>query len=165
MTVMDNTKKSNIIKLIISIVLPQVAGGIGSLFTMTSVTTWYVGLNKASFNPPGWIFGPVWTALYLMMGIALFLIWREGLQRQDIRRAVALFGIQLALNLLWSFMFFYLKMPFAAFVEIILLWISILITILAFIRISKWAGILLIPYLLWVSFASILNFYLWRLNS
>lgn len=162
---MDNTKKSNIIKLIISIVLPQVAGGIGSLFTMTSVTTWYVGLNKASFNPPGWIFGPVWTALYLMMGIALFLIWREGLQRQDIRRAVALFGIQLALNLLWSFMFFYLKMPFAAFVEIILLWISILITILAFIRISKWAGILLIPYLLWVSFASILNFYLWRLNS
>jgi benzodiazapine receptor len=165
MTVMDNTKKSNIIKLIISIVLPQVAGGIGSLFTMTSVTTWYVGLNKASFNPPGWIFGPVWTALYLMMGIAVFLIWREGLQRQDIRRAVALFGIQLALNLLWSFMFFYLKMPFAAFVEIILLWISILITILAFIRISKWAGILLIPYLLWVSFASILNFYLWRLNS
>jgi translocator protein len=161
---MEKIKKSNIIKFIICLLIPQAVGGIGSLFTMTSVSTWFAGLNKPSFNPPGWIFGPVWTILYLMMGIALFLVWKHGFQRQDVRCAVGLFSIQLTLNLAWTFLFFYLKMPLAAFVEIIILWISILITTIAFIRISKTAGILLVPYLLWVSFASVLNFFLWRLN-
>jgi benzodiazapine receptor len=161
---MDKTKKSNIVKLIISLVLPQAIGGIGSIFTMTSVSTWYVGLNKPSFNPPNWIFGPVWTILYLMMGIALYLVWKQGIQRQNVKCAVGLFTVQLTLNLTWTFLFFYLKMPFVAFIEIVILWISILITIIAFVRISRPTGLLLVPYLLWVSFASVLNFFLWRLN-
>lgn len=158
-------KKSSIIKLIVSILIPQIAGVIGSLFTMESVRTWYQTLNKPSFNPPDWIFGPVWTALYILMGIALFLIWKNGPGRREARLAVVFFSIQMLLNVAWSFLFFYLRMPLYGFMEIIVLWASILLTTVAFFRINRTAGILFIPYLLWVSFASVLNFFLWRMNQ
>jgi translocator protein len=158
-------KKSNIIALVICILIPQAAGGIGALFTEASVSTWYQGLAKPSFNPPGWIFGPVWTALYIMMGVALFLVWRKGPGRREVKTAAFLFAAQLALNVLWSFLFFYLRMPMAAFIEIIVLWIMIVATAIALYRESRAAGALFIPYILWVGFASVLNFLLWRLNS
>jgi translocator protein len=157
--------KSNMIILIASILIPQAAGAIGSYFTMPSIHVWYASLTKPSFNPPNWIFGPVWTILYLMMGIALSIVWKKGTGRKEVRPAIAFFAIQLLLNILWSFLFFYMQTPFAAFIEIILLWLSILITLVVFYRISHTAGLLLVPYLLWVSFASVLNFFLWRLNG
>lgn len=159
-----NEKKPRIIRLIASILLPQAAGGTGALFTESAVRTWYAGLNKPLFNPPDWIFGPVWTALYLMMGIALYLVWRNGLVDKRTKIAVALFAAQLALNLLWSILFFGMHNPLAGLVEIVLLWASILATMIAFFRISNPAGLLLVPYFLWVSFASALNFMLWSLN-
>ncbi len=157
-------KQSTLIRLIASILIPQAAGGIGSLFTMASIPTWYAALNKPSFNPPNWIFAPVWTLLFLMMGIALAFIWKEGLSRREVKIALTFFMIQLFMNVLWSFLFFYLKMYFAAFIEIIILWFGILITLVSFYRISRIAGYLLVPYLLWVSFAIVLNFFLWQLN-
>ncbi len=161
---MEAKRKSNIIKLIVSIIIPQIIGGIGALMTEPSIGSWYAGLTKPSFNPPNWIFGPVWTALFLMMGIALFLVWKNGLSGKEAKTAVAVFGIQLFLNLAWSFLFFFLHMPLAAFIEIIILWAAIAATLALFMRISRAAGLLLVPYLLWVSFAAVLNFFLWRLN-
>ncbi len=161
---MEAEKKSNIIRLIASILIPQAIGGIGALLTGPAIGSWYAGLNKPSFNPPNWIFGPVWTALYLMMGIALYLVWKNGLSKKETKAAVAVFSVQLLLNLAWSYLFFYLHMPFAAFVDIILLWIAIAATMAAFVRIARPACILLVPYLLWVSFAAVLNFFLWQLN-
>jgi translocator protein len=159
-----NEKRTRIIKLIASILIPQAAGGIGALFTEPAVRTWYVGLNKPAFNPPNWIFGPVWTALFLMMGIALYLVWRDGLTDKNRITAVALFGAQIALNLLWSILFFGMHSPLAGLVEIAFLWAFILATMLAFFRVSMAAGLLLVPYFMWVSFASLLNYMLWSLN-
>ena len=161
---MEETRKPNFSILIASILLPQAAGAIGSYFTMPSIPGWYAGLAKPSFNPPGWIFGPIWTLLYLLMGIALYLIWKKGTEIKEVRLAMIFFAAQLLLNILWSFLFFYMKLPCAAFIEIILLWTAILITLTAFYRLSRPAGLLLVPYLLWVSFAAVLNFFLWRLN-
>jgi translocator protein len=161
---MEAEKKSTIVKLVVSILIPQVTGGIGALLTEPSIGSWYAGLNKPSFNPPNWIFGPVWTVLYLMMGIALYLVWKTGLARRDTKVAVAAFTVQLTLNLAWSFLFFFLKMPLAAFIGIILLWLAITATMASFARVSRPAGILLLPYLLWVSFAAVLNYFLWQLN-
>ena len=157
-------KQGDFLLLLESIIICQLAGIIGSIFTSPSIPLWYANINKPSFNPPNWVFAPVWTTLYLLMGIALFLVWRKGLKRKDLKIAFAVFIFQLILNTLWSILFFGLKSPFVAFIEIVLLWISILISILLFFRISKVAGALLIPYLLWVSFASVLNFAFWRLN-
>ncbi len=151
-----------IIKLIISIFICQAAGAIGSFFTANSIATWYTTLEKPAFNPPNWIFGPVWIFLYFLMGIALFLIWQQDLMPK--RKAVIFFFIQLALNALWSILFFGLKSPGLAFLEIVILWIAILFNIFQFSRISKMAAYLLIPYIFWVSFAAILNFSIWRLN-
>jgi benzodiazapine receptor len=156
--------RNNVIKLIVSILVCQVAGGIGALFTTSSIPTWYATLNKPSFTPPSWIFGPVWTVLYLMMGIAAFLVWRKGLNDPQVKTALIIFVVQLALNALWSFLFFGLRSPLAGLVDIVLLWVFIMLTIVLFIRISTIAGLLLIPYLLWVSFATVLNFAIWRLN-
>jgi tryptophan-rich sensory protein len=142
----------------------QLAGVIGGLFTASSVGTWYATLTKPSFNPPNWLFSPVWITLYFLMGVALFLVWRQGLQTEGVKIALIVFGLQLALNTLWSLLFFGLKMPLLAFIEILILWCLILITILKFKKISKLAGLLLVPYLLWVSFAAVLNFFLWHLN-
>ncbi len=140
------------------------AGMIGSIFTSSSIDTWYATLEKPTFNPPSWLFAPVWTALYFLMGISLFLILRQDLIKGKIKLAISIFGLQLILNALWSFLFFGLQNPFLAFMEIIILWIAILITILTFYKIKKVASILLVPYILWVTFATILNYYIWRLN-
>jgi len=149
-------------KLIISLILPFLASAIGSLFTSTSVSTWYVDLVKPSFNPPSWVFGPVWTILFLLMGIALYLVWVE--KSKNKKTAFLAFGVQLFLNALWSVLFFGLQKPLFAFIEIIFLWTVILITIIYFYRINKVSSYLLIPYLLWVSFAAVLNFFLYILN-
>ncbi|MFH1439952.1 MAG: TspO/MBR family protein [Candidatus Woesearchaeota archaeon] len=147
-------------KLVISLLLPFLASAIGGLFTASSVSTWYVELSKPSFNPPSWIFGPVWTILYLLMGISLYLVW---IKKYD-KPAFIVFGVQLVLNALWSILFFGIKSPFFAFIEIILLWLAILITILYFYKINKISAYLLIPYMLWVTFAAVLNFAIFILN-
>lgn len=147
------------------IVVCEAAGIVGAVFTTKAVAAWYPTLAKPSFNPPNWLFGPVWTTLYALMGIAAFLVWRKGIDQQSVKIALALFVAQLALNTLWSILFFGLHLPLAAFIEIIVLWVMILATTIAFWRLSAAAGALLLPYLAWVSFASLLNFYLWRLNA
>ncbi|MGB8952544.1 MAG: TspO/MBR family protein [Candidatus Aminicenantales bacterium] len=155
---------SSVLKLIVSILVCQLAGFVGSLLTTPSIPTWYEGLSKPSFNPPNWIFSPVWITLYVLMGISLFLVWQKGVGSPQGRMALVVFFCQLALNILWSLFFFHLHLPFLAFVEILVLWLAILVTIMSFYRISKLAAVLLFPYILWVSFAAILNFSLWRLN-
>ncbi|MEK6969392.1 MAG: TspO/MBR family protein [Nanoarchaeota archaeon] len=156
--------KINYWKLAISIVVCQLAGFIGSFFTVSSVSTWYLTLNKPFFNPPSWLFGPVWISLYFLMGISLYLIWKKGIKNKQSKTAVSLFGVQLILNSLWSILFFGLRSPLFAFIEIITLWIAIILTIKYFYKISKVASYLLIPYMLWVSFAAILNFFIFYLN-
>jgi len=142
----------------------QIAGVIGSFFTAGSLNDWYAGLNKPSFTPPDFLFAPVWIVLYLMMGISLFLVWKEGLKNADVKSAFYVFIIQLILNTLWSAFFFGFKSTAGGLIVIVLLWISILVCILKFKKISAAASYLLIPYLLWVSFASVLNGFLFTLN-
>jgi translocator protein len=139
------------------------AAGLGSLFTMVSLGSWYAGLAKPPWNPPAWVFGPVWTVLYAMMAVAGWLVWRKGGPAG--RRALRWFAVQLVLNVGWSAVFFGLQMPGLAFVEIVLLCVAIAATLKTFWRVSRPAGILLVPYLLWVSFAVVLNFAIWRLNA
>lgn len=125
---------------------------------------WYAALAKPPFNPPNWIFGPVWTTLYVLMGVAA---WRVWLHRGDAaaRRATALFLVQLTLNVAWSGLFFGLRNPAAAFVEIVALWAAVAATTVAFLRIERTAGTLLLPYLAWITFAAYLNFGIWSLNA
>lgn len=151
-------------KLIGSIVICQGAGLIGSVFTFSEIPTWYATLTKPSFNPPSWIFGPVWITLYTLMAIALYLIWQKGIGRGEVRRAVVLFGIQLVLNSLWSIIFFGVKDLFLALLEILVLLGFILAAMAQFYRIDKKAGYLLLPYLAWSSFATYLTFSIWVLN-
>jgi len=151
-------------KLFISILIPLLVGGIATFFTTSGVNGWYAMANKPSFNPPNWLFAPVWTALYIMMGIALFLIWKSEGDKAIKQTAFILFAVQLLLNFLWSFIFFYAKQPGWAFVDIIAMWIAILLTIIWFTKISITASWLLVPYIFWVTFASLLNFYIWRYN-
>ncbi len=150
-------------RLAISIFLPLAAGFIGAYFTTASIATWYAALQKPLCSPPNWIFGPVWTVLYVLMGLSLYLVWTAG-QNKEAKGAFALFGAQLGLNVLWSIIFFGLKSPFYAFVEIIVLWAAIALTIRSFRKISKTAAALLIPYIFWVSFAAVLNYSIWVLN-
>lgn len=157
-------KINNVFKLIIAIVISESAGIIGSLFTAPSIDGWYVGIVKPALNPPAWVFGPVWTTLFVLMGIAAFLIWKKGLNRKDVKIALGIFLVQLILNTLWSIIFFGLRSPGGAFIEVILLWLAILATIIAFAKISKPAAWLLAPYILWVSFAAYLNYSIWILN-
>jgi tryptophan-rich sensory protein len=131
---------------------------------MDSVSTWYADLSRPSFTPPDWTFGVVWPILYVMMGISAFLIWNVGLDKRQTKVAIRLFIIQLVLNGLWTPIFFGLHLIALALVEIVLLWVAILLTLLAFWRISKLSAFLLIPYILWVSFAVVLNAALWYLN-
>lgn len=140
------------------------AGGIGSLLTQPSIPTWYESLAKPSWTPPNWIFAPVWTALYIMMGTAAWLVWRQaGFAKA--RFQLALFGIQLLLNVAWSGVFFGLQRPGLAFLEIVVLWCAICATMMAFWRTNRVAGWLLLPYLAWVTYASSLNFAIWRMNA
>ncbi len=140
------------------------AAGLGSYWTSTSMPDWYGTLVKPSFQPPSWLFGPVWTALYLAMAVAAWLVWRKGGWAGQ-RRALTLFLIQLALNTAWSGIFFGLRSLGPAVVDIVLLWVAILMTMLAFFKVDRLAGWLFVPYLAWVTFASALNFSIWRLNG
>lgn len=151
-------------KLFISIAVPLLVGAIAGFFTSSGVNTWYAIANKPSFNPPNWLFAPVWTALYIMMGIALYLVWKSETEKAVKQTAIILFGVQLLLNFFWSFIFFYAQQPGWAFIEILIMWLFILLTILWFRKISPVAAWLLVPYICWVSFASVLNFYIWKLN-
>jgi tryptophan-rich sensory protein len=151
-------------KLIASIVICQAAGSIGSIFTAPSIPTWYASLVKPLWTPPNWLFAPVWITLFLLMGIALYIVWDKGLEKKETRIAVSVFGVQLVLNALWSIIFFGLQMPFYAFIEIIILWIAILVTIIKFYQISRPAAAVLLPYIIWVTIASALNYYVWILN-
>jgi benzodiazapine receptor len=154
----------DIIKLIISIVACEGAGGIGAIFTTPAIPTWYAGLKKPTFTPPNSVFGPIWITLYLLMGIAVFLVWREGLGQEGVIIAFVIFWAQLVLNILWSVIFFGLKSLFGGMVMILLLWIAILINIITFFGVSPLAGWLLIPYIIWVSIAANLNVQVWKLN-
>ena len=155
---------NNTFKLIIAIIIPVAVGAISGFFTATGVESWYQTINKPSWNPPGWIFGPVWTTLYVMMGIALFLVWKSDSSDVLKKTAIALFAIQLILNFFWSFIFFDQQQIGWALVEIIVMWFFILLTIFAFGNVSKLAAWLLVPYMSWVSFATILNYTIWKLN-
>jgi translocator protein len=151
-------------KLFISILIPVLVGAISGFFTQSGVDGWYAAASKPSFNPPNWIFAPVWTTLYILMGIALFLVWRADADKTVKQTAIILFTVQLTLNFFWSIIFFKLQQPGWAFAEIILMWVMILFTILWFGKISSTAAWLLVPYISWVSFASVLNYCIWRLN-
>lgn len=157
-------KLSNPLKLIIALAISLAAGGVGSLFTAAAIPVWYENLAKPALNPPNWVFGPVWTILFILMGIAAFLVWREGLDKKEIKIALAIFIFQLLLNVFWSLLFFGIHNPAVAFTEIISLWSAIMALILAFYQINRKAAYLLIPYIVWVSFAAYLNYAIWQLS-
>lgn len=161
---MQRTKAREIVEAVVSIIVCQGAGLIGSIATFSAIPTWYASLVKPPFNPPNWVFGPVWTTLYTLMGIAAFLVWRKGIRDRQVRIALAIFVVQLVLNVLWSVVFFGLHSLLGGVILIVILWAAILLSIITFFRASKVAGGLLIPYILWVSFATVLNFSLWSLN-
>lgn len=137
--------------------------GAGASVTITGSGSWYQTLQKPSWNPPGWVFGPVWTALYAMMAVAAWLVWRKA-GFAGAPAALGMFFVQLALNLAWSFLFFGQQNPLAGLVDIALLWVAILVTIILFWPVSRAAAYLMIPYLLWVTYASTINFAIWRMN-
>ncbi|OHB24989.1 MAG: TspO protein [Parcubacteria group bacterium RIFOXYD2_FULL_52_8] len=152
-------------KLIITIGASLAAGAVGSLFTTPAIQSgWYAELVKPVMNPPAWVFGPVWTLLFVLMGIAAFLVWKKGFERREVKIALVIFDVQLLLNVLWSVIFFGLRNPGGALVEIVFLWLAILATIIVFAKISRPAAWLLVPYILWVSFAVYLNYAIWTLN-
>ena len=155
---------SNTLKFIIAVAVPLVVGGLSGFATSGGVATWYPTLIKPSFNPPAWVFGPTWTLLYIMMGVAAYLVWREGSATPGVQAALTLFVVQIALNGLWSVLFFGMQQPGWALVEILALWLAILATMVLFWRVVPLAGMLLLPYLAWVSFATVLNGALWWLN-
>ena len=156
---------NNAIKLILSIAIPLAVGFTSSFFTITGVGSWYQTIQLPSWNPPDWIFGPVWTTLYMMMGIAFYLIWKANTTRNQKNYAILMFVLQLIFNFFWSFIFFNQHEPGWAFTEIVALWILILVTIFTFAKINNIAAWLLVPYISWVSFAAILNYTIWKLNS
>lgn len=155
----------NFLKLVASIAICEGAGILGTFFTTPAIPGWYAGLAKPDLAPPNWVFGPVWTTLFFLMGVALYLVWTHPTARaEDRNKALMLFGGQLLLNVLWSGVFFGLESPGWALLEIFVLWWSILVTIMAFRRVSRTAAWLLVPYILWVSFAAYLNYSIWALN-
>lgn len=150
--------------LIFSVGVSHVAGIVGSLFTIDAIPTWYASLTLPSFAPPNWIFAPVWLTLYTAMGIALFLVWRKGSWLVDVQWGVRVFFFQLVINALWSIVFFGLQSPLYGLITIALLALSIMIAMYFFFRASKVAGLLMVPYLIWVLFAWYLNYSIWVLN-
>jgi benzodiazapine receptor len=151
-------------RLIISLLIPQVVGISAAVVTAGSVRDWYPEIDKPSWTPPTWVFGPVWTALYLMMGVALYRVWNQGLDTPGVKVALGFFAAQMALNALWSVLFFGMRSPGLALVEIVFLWIAIVGTIVTFGRLDTLAYPLLIPYLLWASFAAVLTASIWLRN-
>jgi len=150
-------KNSLALKITISVIICLTIGGLSGFATSGSINSWYVGINKPIFNPPGWIFGPVWTVLYTLMGVSAGVIWNQGTDQKRVKTALSVFGIHLLLNGAWSLIFFGLQQPMWAFFEIIILFISILYFTNLFYRIKPIAGWIQVPYILWVSFASVLN--------
>lgn len=157
---------NKITRIAIAIIVCLAVGYSSSTVTKIGVETWYPTIMKPAFNPPNWVFMPVWTLLFILMGIAAGLVWDKiKEQNAEVKKALGFFLIQLALNAIWSYLFFGLKNPMLALIEIALLWLMIYETYLKFIKINKIAGYLLIPYLAWVSFAAILNASIWWLNK
>ena len=155
---------SDILRLAASLIICLLAGVIGSLFTITQVDTWYLTLNKPIFNPPSWVFGPVWTFLYILMGVSLYLVLNEGIDYKYVRTALYIFGVQLILNVLWTAVFFGMESLLGGLVIIVILWFTVFVTILRFNEISKMSAYLLLPYIIWVSYAGVLNLSIWILN-
>lgn len=151
------------IRLALSIIACQFAGVVGTVFTMPSIATWYSTLNKPWFTPPNWVFGPVWITLYTLMGIALWLVWSKGINKKTLP-ALYPFKAQLILNAIWSIVFFGLQSPLYGLLTIVPLWLLIAYTILKFYKINKTAAYLLVPYLLWVTLATALNYAVFILN-
>jgi benzodiazapine receptor len=151
-------------KLLASVVACQLAGALGAVFTRSAIPSWYAALKKPWFTPPNWLFGPAWVALYLLMAIAAWQVWQKGLPHPGVRAALAAFVGQLLLNALWSPVFFGLRSPLAGAVVIVLLWLAILLTIALFWKVSRPAALLLLPYLIWVGYASALNISIYLLN-
>ena len=155
--------RKKILILIISIVIAQSAGIIGSFFTAPKIDSWYSLLEKPFFTPPDWLFAPAWITLYALMGVAAFLVWQKK-QNPKAKLALCFYFSQLVLNALWSVVFFGLQNPFLGFIVIAVLWLLIFITLIKFWKIDRLAGLLFFPYILWVSFASVLNYFIWQLN-
>lgn len=153
----------DIVRLVISVGVCLLAGVIGSVFTISSIPTWYAALNKPFFSPPDWLFGPVWTILYILMGLALYLIWRAPKDKKT-NEALILFGAQLFVNVIWSIIFFGFQSTIGGMLAIVILLLLILLTTFQFYKIDKRAAYLMVPYLLWVSFASVLNIAVYLLN-
>ena len=159
-------KTTQVFKFIAALAVCFGASGIGAIFMADdSISNWYGGLEKPNITPPDWVFGPVWTILYLLMGIPVFMVWNKGLDYPKVKRALGLFLIQLCLNAAWTPLFFGLHLILPALIEIMLLWLAILATFLAFKRLSVRAGMLLLPYLIWVGYAVILNVSICYLNQ
>ncbi|MDD5148672.1 MAG: tryptophan-rich sensory protein [Candidatus ainarchaeum sp.] len=154
-----------ILKLLGLIILCELMGAIGSIFTVPNIAGWYSFLNKPFFTPPSWLFAPAWTVLFALMGIALYFVLENGLEKKETRIAAGIFAFQFLLNIFWSALFFGLKNPLLGFIEIIALWLAILAAIISFHRVSKKAAWLLLPYICWASFAAALNFSVWMLNA
>ena len=164
--------RTNTLKLIFFVILCEIIGSIGAIFTTPNIPTWYATLTKPFFSPPNFLFAPVWTTLFLLMGISLYIVWnkKENLKKKgkkfNLQRKIALwlFGIQFALNVLWSYLFFGLRNPLFGFIGIVALWLSIIVTIVYFYKVDKKSAYLLMPYILWVSFAMLLNYFVMILN-
>lgn len=154
----------NLKRLIISLVLPQLAGIVSSFFTVSAIPTWYAAIQKPSFNPPNWIFGPVWLSLYFLMGISVYLIWQKLEEDKKAKTAMWLFWIHLFFNATWSIIFFGLRSPGLALINLGVIWVFIFILMIKFWQINKWSACLLVPYFIWVSFAGVLNYFIWYLN-
>ncbi len=148
----------------VSVAIALAAGVVGGLATASSVKTWYTGLHKPAFNPPNGVFAPVWTTLYIVMGLAAWRVWRTGAGAKDRRPALGVYAVQLALNLAWSILFFGLRQPATALAEVLALDLAVLATMALFWRVDRLAGLMLIPYVAWTCFASLLNYEIWRLN-
>ena len=157
-------KAQNIAMFVFSIVVCELAGVVGSIFTFPALPVWYAALQKPAFAPSGSIIGPVWIALYFLMGVSLYLVVLKNREDKIVNSGLSLFAIQLSLNVLWSFVFFGIRSPGYALIEILFLWLSIFLTAYTFYKIDKRAAYLLVPYLLWVSFAAVLNYLIWLLN-
>jgi benzodiazapine receptor len=153
-----------IVKLVICIIACFAAAGFGSIFTSKAIPDWYRGLKKPPYTPPNWVFGPVWTVLYILMAVSVFLVWQKGLAAPGVTTAFTLFWIQLAANAIWSYVFFARRSVIGGIINIIILWLLILATVITSFPVSTIAGILLLPYILWVSIAMYLNIGIWVLN-
>lgn len=154
-------------RILVLVVTCLAVGYFSSLVTRLAVESWYPTIQKPSFNPPNWLFAPVWTILYIMMAVAGGLVWHEinSPRKEEVKKSMLFFAIQLGLNALWSYLFFGLKNPLLALIEIVLLWLMIYETYIKFVKINKFSGYLFVPYLLWVSFAMVLNASIWWLNQ